>query len=205
MDIAIFNGSPRIKNSNSKILSDKFIAGFRNITQEDIPVYYLAQATKRDENVKAFLEAKIILLIFPLYTDSMPGIVKLFIEDIVRLNYNEGKKIGFIVQSGFPEGIHCLNIERYLKKLSQRLHCEYIGTITKGGVEGIQIMPPFMTKKLFRQFYELGEIFASTHKFDEKITTKLNQPIKLPWFRRSMFRFFSFTGFTDFYWNTNLK
>lgn len=205
MDITIFNGSPRFMKSNSKILSDKFIEGYKSIVQEDIPVYYLAQATKRDENVKAFLEAQIILLIFPLYTDSMPGIVKLFIEDIIRLNYNKSKKIGFIVQSGFPEGVHCLNMERYLKKLSQRLHCEYIGTITKGGIEGIQMMPPFMTKKLFRRFYTLGEIFAVTHKFDEKIINKLKQPVKLSWYRRSMFRFFSFTGLTNYYWNSNLK
>lgn len=204
-EIAIFNGSPRCKKSNSKILADKFIEGFHNIAQKDIPVYYLAQTKNSEENANAFLNTRINLLIFPLYTDSMPGIVKLFIEDILHLSYNDEKKIGYIVQSGFPEGIHCEKIEKYLEKLSKRLHCAYIGTVTKGGVEGIQVMPPYMTSKLYRQFFELGEVFAVTNRFDEKITRKLKQPYKFSWIRRTLFRFFSFTGLANFYWNTNLK
>jgi NAD(P)H-dependent FMN reductase len=205
MDIAIFNGSPRYKKSNSKILADKFIEGFKTMAGSEIPVYYLAQTKQREENVNAFLRSKINLFIFPLYTDSMPGIVKLFIEDIIQLTYTGEKKIGFIVQSGFPEGIHCQNLEMYLKKLSRRIRCDYLGTVTKGGVEGIQVMPPFMKRKLFNQFFRLGQVFAQTDELDKSIINELKKPYKMNWLRRTIFRFFAFTGLSNFYWNSNLK
>jgi hypothetical protein len=135
----------------------------------------------------------------------MPGIVKEFFESIVQLEITNSKKIGFIVQSGFPEAIHSIFVERYLKKLTKRIKCEYLGTIIKGGVEGIQIMPPLMTKKLFGRFEDLGEYFAKNAAFSAEIQERLRKPFKMSLMRRFIFSLINKTGLTNFYWNSNLK
>ncbi|MGH4124779.1 MAG: hypothetical protein ACREV6_17800 [Clostridium sp.] len=48
--------------------------------------------------------AEYILVIFPLYIDSMPGITKDFFEHMERnKGFLTGKPISFIIHSGFPE------------------------------------------------------------------------------------------------------
>jgi hypothetical protein len=80
-----------------------------------------------------------------------------------------------------------------------------LGTVIKGGVEGIQIMPPRMTKKLFSQFEQLGRYFAEFQSFDPNIMMQLRKPYKLSPFRITFINLMSKTGLTNFYWNMNLK
>ncbi len=205
MKLVIFNGSPRNKKSNSKILIEHFLSGYNKICSELVPIHYLANRKQKEEQNEIFRKSDIIIVIFPLYTDCMPGIVKEFFESIVQLELTNSKKIGFIVQSGFPEAIHSIFIERYLEKLTKRIKCEYLGTIIKGGVEGIQIMPPRMTKKLFGKFEDLGEYFAKNETFSTEIQESLRKPFKMSFMRRFLFSLISKTGLTNFYWNSNLK
>lgn len=205
MKLVIFNGSPRNKKSNSKILIEHFLSGYNKICSDTVPIYYLANRKQKVEQMEIFRNAEIVLIIFPLYTDCMPGIVKDFFERIAELKLTPSKKIGYVVQSGFPEAIHSIYIERYLEKLTKRLKCEYLGTIIKGGVEGIQMMPPFMTKKLFGRFEDLGEYFAKNMEFSADIQATLRKPLKMSPVSRFVFGLLSKTGLTNFYWNSNLK
>lgn len=205
MKLAIFNGSPRNKKSNSKLLTDQFLSGYGQFCCESVPVHFIADRDKRDEGLELFDEAEAVLIIFPLYTDCMPGIVKEFFEDLAHRKPEKKKQIGFIVQSGFPEAIHSVYVEYYLKKFTERLRCEYLGTVIRGGVEGIQIMPPFMTRKLYTQFQELGKYFAKNTAFSPEVKEKLRQPYKLSSLRKIVFETMSKTGITNFYWNSNLK
>jgi hypothetical protein len=134
----------------------------------------------------------------------MPGQVKFFLESLENIDSN-GKSIGFIVQSGFPEAYHSTFIEKYLQKISKKMKWDYLGTVIKGGVEGIQIMPPYMTKKLFSNFEQLGSTFAQTGKFDPIITTKLRNPYRLNFMRRLVMRLMMGLGLANFYWNMKLK
>jgi len=203
MPLTIFNGSPRGKKSNSKLLIDQFATGYKTIHNEPVSIYYLASASVVDQQ-KAFAESECCLIVFPLYTDAMPAIVKAFLEAVVEANIKEPKKVGFIVQSGFRESIHSSFVERYLKKFTVRLGYEYLGTVIKGGIEGIQIMPPSMTKKLFENFRELGSHFAQTGSFKPELVVQLAQPYKLTiasrWFMQLAPSFLK-----NFYWNSNLK
>jgi hypothetical protein len=135
----------------------------------------------------------------------MPGIVKEFFEDLINIENKAEKSIGFIVQSGFPESIHSEALERYLEKLTKRLGHVYLGTVIKGGVEGIKIMPLGMTKKLFSQFEQLGRYFGEFQCFDPQIMKQLRNPYKLSPFRITVINLMSKTGLTNFYWDMNLK
>lgn len=205
MKLAIFNGSPRNKKSNSELLINHFLTGYYKVYSEPLPIHYLAGRKKKESLIEVFQNAEIIIIFFPLYTDCMPGIVKEFFESIVELKFTHTKKIGFIVQSGFPEAVHSIYVARYLKKLTKRLKCEYLGTVIKGGVEGIQIMPSWMTKKLFSKFQDLGEYFAKNNIFSPKIQEVLRKPYKMSLLRRFLFSAMSKTGLSNFYWNSNLK
>lgn len=205
MKLVIFNGSPRYKKSNSKILIDHFLCGFNKICSEPVPVHYLANRKQKNEQTENFRNSEIVIIVFPLYTDCMPGIVKEFFESVLELRHTSSKKIGFVVQSGFPEAIHSIYIARYLEKFAKRIQCDYMGTIIKGGVEGIQIMPSSMTKKLFNRFESLGEYFAKNEEFSPEIKKILQKPFKMSPVRIFLFRVISRTGLTNFYWNSNLK
>jgi NAD(P)H-dependent FMN reductase len=204
MKLAIFNGSPRKKTSNSTLLIQHFLNGYHDNTDHNTPIHYLASTQNYLEHLQAAQEAETILIIFPLYIDAMPGQVKFFFESLASINL-KGKKIGFIVQSGFPEAYHSIFVERYLIKLAKRLECFYLGTVIKGGVEGIQIMPASMTKKLYTNFHELGKYFAESGMFNHKIVAALRKPYRMSLIRRELFRLLIFTGLANFYWNMKLK
>lgn len=205
MDLVIFNGSPRKKSSNSKILIDKFLNGYNTKIKAKIPVYYIIDNKTKEAGLKAFAQADTVLIFFPLYADSMPGIVKEFFENLITLDYKSPKKIGFVVQSGFSESHHSVYLEKYLEKMSNRLGFVYLGTVIKGGVEGIKMMPNWMSKNLFLSFKVLGTHFAISETFSQKIMKKLAKPYKKSRVSRFFFRFFKLIGLADFYWNTQLK
>lgn len=206
MKLVIINGSPRNRKSNSRILAEEFLAGFNKIDKERADIYFLANNKHREEAVEAFRKNSTILFIFPLYTDAMPGIVKEFFEEIYRVPKMKDKKVGYIVQSGFPESKHSIFLERYLERFTEkRLGARYLGTIIRGGVEGIQIMPPRMTARLFSMFRDLGEHFARTGEFSEELKQKLAKPFTLSRRRLIFFRLISLTGLNNFYWNSRLR
>ncbi len=184
MKLTVFNGSPRGKSSNTKILLEHFMEGFMTTEGNTYVLAYLARVKKSGDFVKLFQEAEQVLLAFPLYTDAMPAIVKAFIESLAPLcGRPENPGIGFMVQGGLPEATHARHLKRYLEKLSTRLGCHYKGTVTKGGIEGIQEQPAMMTRKLFKSFYELGALYGQTGEFDEKMTRNLAQPERLSRFK----------------------
>jgi NAD(P)H-dependent FMN reductase len=204
MTLTIFNGSPRRNKSNSTILTDHFLKGYNSHDSHITDRYYLADTSKTAQHTEKFIETEAAIIIFPLYTDAMPGQVKYFLESIDNIE-SKGKTVGFIVQSGFPEAYHSIFVERYLEKYARGKEWNYLGTIIKGGVEGIQIMPPSMTNKLFTNFENLGKAFAETGKFDPIITKKLRKPYRLNRAGRLIYRLMILTGMSNFYWNSKLK
>jgi multimeric flavodoxin WrbA len=205
MKLIIYNGSPRGAGSNTTILLDRFISGFLSSGNNQHELFYLKKVEPA-ECVKAVQSAEYVLLAFPLYTDSMPGIVKQFIESLSPLRGKGNRiKMGFIVQSGFPEGIHCSYIGHYFDKLCRRLSCEYLGTVTKGGVEGIKTKTEKQNKKLLTAFEDLGKVFGKTGSFDKSIATRLRSPMTFPAWVLILVRLFNALGLTSVKWNKELK
>lgn len=204
MTLSIFNGSPRKTKSNSTILTNHFLKGYNNHHNQNVDINYLADTSSNAQHIESFTKNDTAIVIFPLYTDAMPGQVKLFFESLDPFDFR-GKTVGFIVQSGFPEAHHSIFVERYLEKYARRKGFNYLGTVIKGGVEGIQIMPPSMTKKLYANFEILGKTFAETGKFDPVIKNKLMKPYRMNFLSRTMFQLVILLGLSNFYWNTKLK
>ncbi len=167
MKLTVFNGSPRGTRSNSKLILEQFLGGFCKTPGNEYEIFYLNNINSQSTLVEVFRRSEAVLFAFPLYTDAMPGIVKAFFESLAPFRGQTGNPpVAFIIQYGFSEGIHGQYLRRYLEKLACRLNSPLMGIATRGGVEGIQAMPPIITKKLFKQFFELGKGFGSTGQFD---------------------------------------
>ena len=205
MKLTVFNGSPRGKKSNTTILLEHFLKGFMETDGNSYELEYIVD-NDEEKLIEMFKDANNVMLAFPLYTDCMPGIVKSFIDTLKPLCGKQGNpSIGFIVQGGFPEAYHSRFVDRYLRKLTKRLNCQYVGCIVKGGIEGIRIMPQFMTKKIFNRFYEIGKVYGKSGKFDGELLKKLAKPEHLSVLRRLFFKFAILIGISNFYWDKQLK
>jgi hypothetical protein len=192
--------------SNSRVILEQFLAGFAGTAGNTHELHYLNRVNSQDQLVKAFAEAEHVLLVFPLYTDAMPAMVKTFIESLAPVCGREGNpSIGFIVHSAFPEAIHARYVERYLRKLAGRLGCSFSGTIVRGGSEGIRLMPPVMMRGLFKRFRELGAIYGRSGRLDDGIAKRLAKGERHSRIVRLLIGLMAKLGMTNGYWNGQLK
>jgi multimeric flavodoxin WrbA len=200
--LTLFNGSPRGKRGNTPVFLSEFAKGFDGETE----TFHLIQARQIDQHVQAFAEAECVWLGFPLYTDAMPGIVKNFIDALQPLvGRKNNPPIGFIVQSGFPEGLHSRYIERYLEKLAARLGSPYLGTIVRGNGEGVRLMPPAANQSLFEGLHSLGAGLAAKGRLDAEILAKLAHPERFPAILGPVFQVFLRMPFSHTYFDDMLK
>ncbi len=204
MKLAIFNGSPRGKNSNTTILLNHFQKGFADNGGQVTTYDYLINEKQLKKHVWDFRSAEAILLAFPLYIDSMPSIVKAFIEEIG--NYDGvGKKVLFLVQSGFPESVHSTYVKKYLELLADRWGMENLGVIIKPGVEGLKMKPESWNKKVYQGMKRFGTILALDKSLDERLLKKFANPFRFTKFRITIFNMLKYTGLVNYYWDFNLK
>jgi hypothetical protein len=160
----------------------------------------------RAVHVQSFAEAECVLIGLPLYTDAMPGVVKDFIDSLASLRDRaDNPPVGFLVQSGFPESGHSRYVERYLQKLATRLGSPYLGTIVKGGIEGIQIMPHRMTHKVYSTLTEIGIAFGEQGVIDPQLLRKLARPEYRSRISAPFFKLLTRLPGSSFYWDNQLK
>ena len=185
--LTLFNGSPRGRKGNTPLFLREVASGFGGPSE----IHHLIRLKETDQMVRAFAEAECVILGFPLYTDSMPGAVKHFIEALEPLvGRKDNPPLGFVVQSGFPEGLHSRYVERYLEKLAARLGSPYLGTVVKGNGEGVRIMPPEATKNLFANLQAVGVCLAENGRFDPTALKVIAQPENFPAIFGLIFRIF---------------
>ena len=200
--LVLFNGSPRGRKGNTPLMLEQVATGFGRPTE----TYHLVRMKETSQMVEAFAQAECALLGFPLYTDAMPGLVKHFIEALEPLvGQANNPPLGFLVQSGFPEGLHSRYIERYLEKLAARLGSPYLGTIVKGGGEGTRVMPPQMTEGLFTNLQAVGAGLAGEGRFDPQILARIAAPERFPAILGPVFRVFLRLPIAHSYFDNMLK
>jgi len=203
----LLNGSPRGKNSNSRLILSWLTQGLARAGEAEPPVLDLARIRDLDAQRAAFLAADEVVLVFPLYTDSMPGLVKAFLEAVGTADPAQlkGKRVAFVVQSGFPESIHSEAVARTLARVSFRLGWVHAGTLIKGGVEGIRVMPAWQVARTKAAFIRAGQELGRDGCFSDELRARLASPRTFgPWQLRAL-RVLIRTGLLNFYWNSNLK
>lgn len=200
--LTVFNGSPRGQRGNTPIFLSEFAKGFGG----PIETHHLIRAKQVAEHIQAFADAECAWIGFPLYTDSMPGVVKHFIDALEPLvGRKNNPPVGFIIQSGFPEGLHSRYVECYLEKLAARLGGPYLGTIVKGNGEGVRLTPPEGNQRLFAALQSLGAGLAHEGRLDPETLSKIASPERFPAILNPVFQVITRLPFSHAYFDNMLK
>jgi len=205
------NGSPRGRESNSRLIISWLISGLSESTKglegPSPPIFDLAKRGEREAQLRAFQEAEEIVLVFPLYTDSAPSLVKDFLEALAGLEAApiRGKRLAFVVQSGFPESIHSETIALWLARACARLGLEFAGAINRGGIEGIRIQPESWVAKTKEAFIEAGREFGRSGVFSAELRKRMAGRRQIGRLTPIVYPLLALTGITNFYWNMMLK
>jgi len=212
--LTVFNGSPRGRRSNTMTLLEPFLRGFASCggAHEIVDLIHLRRA---DEFPRAFAEAECVLLGFPLYADSMPGIVKAFLESLAPVRVaTANPPLAFLVQGGFPEATHARHVERYLGRLAQRLGSPYLGTIVKGGCEMLREEDAlhrriydalFWSWGMWRTLEQLGRSFGETGALDPGLLHRLARLERYPAVMLPMLRLGASLPPVNHYWDVQLR
>jgi multimeric flavodoxin WrbA len=204
------NGSPRGRQSNSALLLSWIAKGMAAAGIEDaesIPVVDLARKGGLEDQLEAFRRADEVIIAFPLYTDSVPAIVKRFLEALSASDPAgiRGKRVAFVVQSGFPEPVHSETAAAYLARAALRLGLVHAGTLIRGGIEGIRIQPDSMTRKTREAFELAGREFAVSGTFPPALARSIAGRRALSPLGKAAFKAIAATGLTNFYWDMMLR
>ena len=191
MHLVIVNCSPRtVSESNTNIIVEAFARGYtqRGNTAE---IHHLSQKGTWDDIRTAFYANDNILMALPLYVESVPGIMMEFLETLTpKRDVPGGKrtKLAFLLQGGFAEASQLRCGERYLEKLPSYLNCDHNGTLIKGNMFVLHMMPPQSREKITAPFVEMGRHFAEDESFQKAVTEAFAGP---EYFSKAMIAFFT--------------
>lgn len=204
MQLTVFNGSPRGKNSNSSVITSWFTKHFEDSVEID--THYLTKVGKHTESINAFKKSDTILWVTPLYVDGMPGQIKHFIEKLSDMKGQcQDKKIVFIIHSGFQETIQNRALERYLNRLCNILGIVNHTVVILPGSEGFRLMPEQMLRKKSELVGLIGSDFIAGSKPNAEAVKKLQKYETMSSITKLFYRFLNLLGLTNMYWNSNLK
>lgn len=205
MKLTIINGTAKKGINNTEVLLKKFDEGFKQYHGNESEIYRLNYLKSKEEAVDLFRRSECIVLAFPLYVYSMPADVKEFIELLEPFcGMCSDKKIGFIVQYGFPEDIHARPLEEYLERFTKLLNGQYLGTIIKGGCDNLAASHESNSKEILDGIHEIGKIFGETGKFDKELLERYaKSKIQNSSTKKSAKNFIEFIN--ESYWGAKLK
>ncbi|MBN1624381.1 MAG: NAD(P)H-dependent oxidoreductase [Clostridia bacterium] len=201
MKLAIINGSPRGRKSNSNRITEWMTSVMSENTE--VTKVFAVDICKNSTLLKEIQGCDSFLVIFPLYTDAMPGITKELMESMYEYkNIFLGKQIYFIIHSGFPEASQSIVVEKYTKLFASLMGMKYSGGIRMGGSEALQIAPDnyFGKKKLV--YEKLARNIENLEPFDYEATEYLSRTRKRGVIVRFILNHMNLNGM---YWDRILK
>jgi multimeric flavodoxin WrbA len=201
------NGSPRGRESNSRLILSWIAGGMAEAGSGEPQVLDLARKGDLEAQLAAFLEAEEILIVMPLYTDSVPALVKGFFEALARLDPGSlrGKRLAFVLQSGFPESVHSETAALWLRRLCVRLGLAHAGTIVRPGIEGVRIQPDAMVRKTREAFVGAGAEYAASGTFPATLSRGLAGRRRFSALGILVYGILARTGLANFYWDMMLR
>jgi multimeric flavodoxin WrbA len=203
MKLVVVNGSPRGRKSNSDKIIQWPLSEIKIIQDFVYEEVYVVDLKEREKQMEVLKTADYILVIFPLYTDSMPGITKEFFEHMERnKKFLSGKPISFIIHSGFPEAYQSRTVEKYTEYFSRLLDMKYMGSIVMGGSEALSAAPESMFTKKINAFKSVGRSIAEYKEFEKSDKVIISKPETLP--KPKLF-IMKYLNVSNIFWNRHLK
>jgi len=203
MKLVVVNGSPRGRKSNSDKIIQWPLSEMEVNEDFMYEKVYVTDIKEREKQMEVLKSADYILVIFPLYTDSMPGITKDFFEHMEKnKTLLAGKPISFIIHSGFPEASQSRNVERYTEYLSKLLDMRYMGSLIMGGSEALSAAPESMYNKKIKAFKSIGRSILQYKEFEAADKLIISKPESLP---KVQVLVLKHLNIGNIFWNSLLK
>lgn len=174
MHLVIINGSPRlVSTSNSELIINSFLEGFCN---SDNSYELFSVANKRTwEIIKTAVETNFnIIIVLPLYSESVPSLLLEFLESLSDVEFDDKRKISFILHSGFIEACQRRCCEMFLEKLPEHIGGNFAGTLSKGNTFPFWLYPQEKLKALLEDFEKMGIYYSENRNFFGKEVGKIN-------------------------------
>jgi len=191
--LVIYNGSPRRSGSNTALILQEVSRRLEN----SVEIRDLKHREEWGNWQEKFSKEEHILLMLPLYVHSMPSHVMDFIEG---LKPSRGS-ITFFIQSGFPESSQSYYLEAYFEQLAKRLERTYLGTVIKGGMEGLKARPPQSRQKMIEPLATIIEELINHGHILKDSCIQLGKPVQLSLLGKAFLK----TGIINYYWDQQLK
>lgn len=168
---------PQTKSNTAKIIA-AFRQGYKQ-NGDTSELWYLSDRRQWKSAADAFEENTNILIAFPLYVESVPGILLEFLSGL-KAKTQPGTKLAFICQGGFPEAAQSRCCEAFLETLPAKLGCVYAGTLIKGDMFGVSLVDEKNRQKMLLPFTEIGKYFSQTGEFDKPTADRFASPETMP-------------------------
>ena len=191
--LIIYNGSPRQQNSNTGLILETL----RELLHDRVEIRDLKTRKHWKNWQQKFSEDPHVLFMLPLYVHSMPSHVMDFIEGLAP---SKGS-LTFFIQSGFPESSQSYYLEAYFEQLTKRLKRVYLGTIIKGGVEGLQARPIQSQQIMIEPMVKIIIELINTGELNKDQLKELGKPVRLGTIGKAFLK----TGLINFFWDRQLK
>jgi len=203
MKLVIVNGSPRGRKSNSDKIIEWPLSEIKANQDFVYEKVYVTELNERVKQIEVLKTADYILVIFPLYTDSMPGITKEFFEHMEKNKESLAlKPISFIIHSGFPEALQSRNALKYTEYFSKLIGMKYMGGIIMGGSEALSAAPQSIYRKKIKAFKSIGRSIYECKEFEAADKIIISKPEALP---KVQLFIMKYLNISDFFWNSLLK
>ena len=202
MKLALVNGSPRGRFSNSAKLLDWLTSEIQGQTK--ITRVIAADIKHQQASADKIADSDYIVCCFPLYTDLTPGIVKHFFETMEQQKDKfKAKPILYLVHSGFPEVVQSRLLERYCQHFTKLMDMQYMGCIIWGGSEPIRYAPESAFKKKKTAVRNIGVNILTKQPIDPEALKLPRQVESMSKFRAFIFSLVPWAF--DLFWNYELK
>lgn len=179
MHTVIINGSPRVQaKSNTEKILEYFLKGYAE-GGNTYEIWRLSDRKQWEGARDAFLANSRILFALPLFVENIPGLMLEFLEEL-PMKAESGTEIAFLLQGGFPEAAQLRCCESFLETLPEKFNCGYAGTLIKGDMFGVRMMPEKAVAPQLDAFAAMGRVFAETGRFGSEEAAAFAGAEKLP-------------------------
>ncbi len=138
MRCLIISCSPQVKTKSSSCAIAEWARDELSAKYDtsDIETCFLCNRYEWEKCAEAFYRYDKILIVTPLYVESVPGVFLEFLDTLEPEKKINGV-ISFILLGGFEEASQLRTAEKFLDKLPEYFNCQYGGTLIKGGMFGM--------------------------------------------------------------------
>lgn len=190
-NVTVIIGSPKLKYGNSESMGDYLITRLNNKYLNYSKISLSNEVKNKDKLLEYINRSDTLILILPIYENSVPGLVLEFFENLYKnkMQLTEMERNLFVItNSGFGEIAANKNALKSCKLFSKAMGFSWLGGISIAPgtlIDGKKLLETENTyKRLIEALDVLSEAIINDTKIPEKVFKLTSKPFMSPWIYR---------------------